>query len=542
MNSKIKHLLCANVIAFISILITLLGNPYRQIDNMINSIFLNNMYDNDYYCAFVHPLCVEIVKIIDSIFTNADGYVLGIRLVSFLCYWWIAYLILKMKPKCICYWLMYIVMTIGFNIPNQNFTVRAAMFASVGFFTILLTFYRFRNKKYYMIGLFFIFIALLGRKEASLLMLPYIILCIFLFVLENKGELNRSVIRVLSYFVPIALVMITMIGTKGIISTSPKHIEDTEFNNYRSSVVDYSIKSYVELKKNMPDLTENDYELLVNRFVGDTDKIDSDYLKKIANVANIPNYNTNIYGVIRASVDSIRLCLKGEMLTKLLFILCGLIGIYILIFISDIYDKIEVILSGLGTWIIFIYFEYKGRLLDRVAQPVLLAILVIFLISLFKQKENIVKFKKNKIIICMIILCTIYPSISFVRFMSSNQVTFAVNCRANEDEYSYGDDIYIWSTGDFCGTALWQFVEKKELPSASFIKHNYPWGASFCSKNFYYKHLGGNPIKKLLEKNYYFVSNNPNSLITYYNEHYNIDVKATRNGNELGFKIWELDY
>ena len=483
----IKNIIISIIIAVFSMVILLFDYPYKAIDNLVNAIFLNDLYGDGDYCMFVHPLLGKIVSIINKLFPYADGYLLLIRLVTFGIFCALAFLILTYtKKNKVFYWMLFGIMVIGVNIPNQNFTIRTASVACVGMFIILLSFEKKRDVLHYLLGIGFIFMGTMGRMESFYLTLPFLFLEFVIYYVKGCADKGKTFKRIVSYGIPICVIVCIMAGTKYMIRYSDKNASDSKFNEVRSTLVDYPVKEYEELSRSMEGVSINDYELLKKRFTADTDIITAEYLQKLSKNSNVPRYKMEPQSIVKIFKDILKIMVKGEKTTRIMFALAFLLVMVLMCADINIWEKIQILLSYLGIWVICGFFTYKGRFFDRIAISVLLPFVTVAFVIFIKNSLINNKIIRHIIIIGLSLLLA-FSSIIFIKYEFTKNVQMAVASRRNvKDEHVFERDsnYYIWESDSWCWKALFFYQKKTELPTEYFLQYNIPWGGSFCTKDF----------------------------------------------------------
>lgn len=545
MNNNVKKLLFSGIIGLVAVVVTMFKNAYSDIDNHVISILLNGFYGKDNFCEFVNPVFCKMVELINNVFPNADGALLLVRLGSFLFYWWVAFLIMKYaKKQKIVYWLFYGILVIGLCIPCQNFTVYSASFSTMGIFTILLSMHILKNKKICFVGIFFIFMGMLGRYQAVLLTIPFFLLNIFIYLIVNKNQFKKTIMTVCSYVLPVFIIVCFMLIIKINVEKTELYSDAVQFNEYRSAIADYSMKPYDEIKDSINGVSENDYSLLKKRFLADTDLINTEYLKGVAEAGQTSQYGLSVREIEKCGKHILKICIRGEAFTRILFIISVFFLLVILCAPFNKMLKIEALLSGLGSMMICLYFSYIGRFLDRVCQPILLANVCVLLIIYITSNKKDYRKVFNRIISICLTVCLLFAGVIFVKY-GVKTPRLAINLKAGNIENDIfsaidSEEYYLWDTGTFCTVALSYYRNREMLPSQNFIDTQAFYGGWYYNHTFWKEKFAFNPIDKLLTQNSYYVSESIEDIQKYYKEHYKIEVKCKKVKDLLGVPVWKI--
>lgn len=512
------------VLALIATFFSMLQNAYNDIDTYVRSMLLNGLYGNDnIHCTYANPIYIWMCKVLNTLFPSADSCLLLIRIGTFLFYFWMAYLILRFARSRVLFWIIFIVATFALYIPSLNYTVYSATFCIMGELSILLCMYKIRTKYVYFVGIGFLFMGMLGRLAGALLTLPFFALCMLFYFFYADGK--RSVKKMVSYLIPVLFVIILMSSLQ--LGADYYYSDATEFNEHRTTVVDYPTKKYEDSKELQKIASKNDYELLKNRYLADTSIITTKYLKKVAIESRTIRYDKSLSGLVKSLTELFNFSIHTHGLTRILLIVAAILFGLVIISKIGIIFKLEAVLSIIGLSTICMYFIWRGRFFDRIMQPVLLADIVVLIVILVTNIEISKIKRRNYLIIGSIgIIIALYSMFSFFKAdLHKPRLALTSKTDINYDNNKKKDAFYLWDTDKWCFSALNRYRNRELLPDKRFVEENCFTGGWYYHNIFWNRTFKGNIIMKLFNKNSYYVSDDTKPLQIWFSEHYGKKVK-----------------
>ncbi|MCQ2514929.1 MAG: hypothetical protein MJ089_07575 [Ruminococcus sp.] len=512
---------------------------YTNHDNMWVSIVVNGIFDNDNYCIYLHPFLCWFFKVLKLIIPSADVFATtGFICISFsiFIFSYLALTLLNKKLSKCLFIILIVFLTFALSMWNNNYTVQAAYFSFIGvvlFFTGC-----YHNKLFYIIlGILYYCLGFMWRQESALLFIPFIILEIVFYVLENRLQIKKSgfkFVKCVGLF--LLCVAVLMVG-RCVVQNSNTYKNSVEYNQYRTDLEDYPCKSWEELSTSDKEvINQNYYDSVCHWFLADTDVFNNEFIKTVANAGKNSDLDLSINNII-ISVKGVLILLYCSGFTIIIFVIALILLSLLVLITGNKYSRIKCIFSILGSAIILVYFNLIGRAPMRVIESVflaLLSILVVFFIN--NQINNREKFicVINFILCCLLLLSIVklLPNV-ILNIRTTAQMPF--NSCEDVDEQKFSDtfndnSLFLWKSWYINITSY--YIDNGKLPTSQFINHNIPIGDWVYGQVYFNNHLveidAENPALALLDRNNtYLVDEDYKTMLLHLKEHYgdNIDVE-----------------
>lgn len=507
---------------------------YTDIDSFLFSVTCAGLYGTDIDCPVIHPVLKVVLSILSRLWPNADWFSVLSHIFVVLGIWWLGTLLTLYIPhqskRLACLFVLCFAL-LQFSFFNLNYTVYAGLFSFLGVSSLLLSL---RSTSPTCVGVFsalFLCLGFLWRKEGAILFLPFLFLdfCVLLIFLKTSWAKlwRRFAICVL----PAAAVLLCSILFY--VSTPARQAENLYYNS-RSALVDYPRKPWDEVSDILTEhgISENDYNTASASIFLDTDLVTADFLHQVSSVSQARSFVSSPFHFLQELVS-----LAGTFSTTLLRILGFFaLALFLIVWLSrtSLIDKIEVLLAASGALIICLYYQYLGRLPERVIACVLLALLSIILPLFLVAPQCTNKFQDRFWqVICVAAGCAIGICLWENRYSyrilqpallaghSTNQATAKLTDSENEDT------VYLWQSTTLALYMTEHYMSQGKLPDENFLRHNLPWGEwNTSGQTGYQQFLTSlemeNPMQSLLTRpNTYLVGNDTSLIQTWLREHYN---------------------
>ncbi len=550
-NNTKQKLILSVVLAFILWLSQTVLPIYTDIDNYGISLILNGEYSNsDNFCCFVNPILSILVKGVDSVLPNADGFVLLMELFMTLAFSIFAYLLLSAchkKINILISWLFIILINLSLNLFHANFTIYTSILCFIG----LLGVYLFCKKKVNilvaLVSVSLFFVGGLFRFESQLLILPfYFLACITEIVILRK-EIRKHLAR----YIVVLLVLVICCGGNKIVYNfahdSEIYQESVKYNSERSKLFDFKNSDWEDISSKLEDIgvSQNDYESLKESLLADTDIVTADYMREINKISNynfaqkmsvLPDNFTTISFVIQTDTSLYLQIFAFIVLLLLLVLLTNCSAIYFF----------ELILSIFGSLTIVTYFAFIGRVPDRVIQSIFLGNWFVLIVAVLSNKFIWkIQTGRLKILISGALISVI--AFSYYNIDCVNSVLSCFNSKAGQPEDNVStSNKYIWETNSYNKYIQDVYWMNNKLPSNSFMNKNTSdgkWVYGQVCYNEYLSRIGlVNPMKSLVEDNVYYVSDKErcDSVLTFLHEHYGADIIVREIDKIDNIPVWKF--
>lgn len=527
---------------------------YTDIDSYLVSITCAGLYGSDTICPVLHPLLSLLIGPISRLWPGADWFAVFSQAFVVLAVWWtgtlLAFCLHEPAKRFACLFIFCFAL-LQQSLFNINYTVWCGLFSFVGGTTLLLAL-RVRQlpRCAPAAGALFLALSVLWRPESAALLLPFMLLA--LAGLLVRRQVSRQLLcRV---FLPSVLVLVFLgLFSIGFYAFFPHRQAAESYSNARRSLVDYSHQPWEVIQEEMTarGLSENDYNALSASILLDTEIATSDTLRDVASLAKTPASHLSTAALWEA------LCsLPGVFSTSLLRILIALAGLLLLLLlISGLHpiDKVVALLALGGGGLICLYYQCKGRLPERLAACVLLAILAV-LLSLFlsapsRQFRSARWFWRVACAVTGCLLCLFLWKNRYQYHILQPALCAGVHDSQPETEMPGNDDshaVYLWNSTTLALYMTDHYLAQGKLPDRDFVQQNLPWGEWNTSGQVCFGQLLDalempNPMQSLLTRSEtYLVCTDMTLVQTWLQEHYDSSATFRQIGTVEVFAMGEV--
>lgn len=546
--------LLAGMMTVICGMFSLFQPLYTQVDNYLASLVTDRIYDADNYCMFLNPVLCRIVGLLQNVFPDGDAFTLLSRVMILAGIWYLSYFAartLGRKSELACAYLIFFMLVINASLFFDYFTIWAAFFSFAGMILLLYGIRHERTWSDVAAGTLFLSCGIMWRVESAAIFMPFFALELLVgFVFEaGTKEARRAFVRnVCRTLGAAALCALVLLSVDSAFKHSEKYKYGVDYNNAVSTVVDFPMEDYEKVKELLPGVSRNDYESLQVRLYADTDRVTTEYSRKIGEAGSIRAVSFSIKGVLESGQTLLKMMAGSK---KTLFYWGLLFLFLLLIVLSDVkwYYKLELFFAYCGAWLIMLYFSFVGRIPLRVINSVTYAVfgmvLLLFLAEEWKSDKPYLKWMKRFLFaVSAVVACMDTVSYDFV----SPQSVLWARTGADESrwESTYEDGVlYLWQTNEYVQRPMRDFIDQGKLMTEDFLEHNLCYG-EWTYGQVYFQHyldrLGvPNPMKALLErKETYYVAEDSNLVLTYLREHYDEQVQVLQTGEIDGIPVWKF--
>lgn len=540
--------------ALVVAVLGLFQSAYRNTDNYIMAMITSGLMNGDTLNPYLNPLVSQIIAGLNRLIPTADWFTILGRVFLTLGAWWVGILLARRfggNRRLILYEVIIASVCLGCSLYNINYTVQAAAFTFIGVLTLQLKLYDGGARGDVAVGTFFFGFGVCWRLEGGLLTIPYILLVAVVNLIFQKSK--RSLRQVMLTLAPAAVVLVLLSGYRAAIFSIPRYAGNLQYNQARVAVVDYPLKDWEQVKDELSTMgiTQNDYESVHYLMLADTDRIDAEYMEKIAEAASTSEYPLTLRGIVDAAWNAVKIVLGSkESLYLGAIIFLGILSI--LISKPSIEQVIILILSSLGTAVICFYFSWRGRLPERVVESVLFALASLIIsenveISLRKVKNKSSWLEKGLQYAALVVaICGgVVGYWRSPRGMPQNLFTITVNADSGAwQDTTSSNEIYLWG-GEYWYKEWW---EQGKMTDTVFFAHNVPCGEWYYGQTGFQKHLQSigipNPMKALLSRpETYLIAEETEMeyVLTYLKEHFDSSVQAKQVSVLYDQPVWQFE-
>lgn len=556
---KYRHLLIAFIISVVLyFFFSISGSLYVYSDNMTVSIVASGMYGDHYMCQYIHPLLNVLIRILTPALPSADVFAVLVHLVLFAGVYLMIlacedYLLntrdlkweLEDYIKLVLLILCAVFYCIGMNLWGLNYTVQTAAVLFSGIVVLSHAMVKSKSRVWIASGTILMAVGFLLREETALLFVPFIALEVFAGILYKKDYKKQSKL-IFRYLAPsITICCFILVSGKLFWSIEP-YASDSEYNKYRTIVEDYPMSLYSLEKGEQEGIDETTYEFVQNWGLTDTDRINAETLRKIARVGSKNQFPYTTVGLKSALKEMKKRVLHMDIHFLVLVIVSLLLIAWNLITVKSGWLKLESALAFLGSFLILLYFTFRGRALLRVWQCVFLAFDSVLVSVLIKDKEyretniqaDLIVDKNSTIpmrtslfmlLICVVLYFSVGQSIAHTEFhFPISPLTSRVNVDDSAYEKTFeGNTLYIWPNWYLAIPRY--FSQQNKLPTQRVIEHNIAVGdwvyGQIYFRDFLQRINAENPARALVERpNTYIAAGADESFLKYMKKYYGEDL------------------
>ena len=509
------------------------GSLYTYSDNMTVSIVASGMYGTHFMCQYIHPLFSVLVRILTPIIPTADAFALIVHAVLFAG----VYLMLQagtetfLTPsdrkweiedfiKFVLLILSAIFYCIGMNLWGLNYTVQTAAILFSGIVVLSYAMEKGKGRAWIVFGTILMIAGFLLRSETVLLFIPFIcleVLSDFLYIRDRNNQRKR----IRRYLVPSIIAGVLILASGYLFWSFEPYASDSKYNEYRTIVEDYPMSAYSSEKGKQEGIDEITYEFVQNWGLTDTERINTETLEKIAKIGSKNQFSYTFGGLRSALKEMKKRVLHTDIHFLVLVIVSLLLTVWNLATIKSGWLKLETALAFFGSFLILLYFTFRGRALLRVWQCVFLAFDSVLISVLIKDNNyqnekstadsGVKKVRRTPIgspvfmlLLCVALYFSVGQSIAHTEFhLPMGPLTSRVNVNDSAYEKTFEDDaLYIWPNWYLAIPRY--FSQQNKLPTQRVIDHNIAIGdwvyGQVYFRDFLQKINAENPAKALLER------------------------------------------
>lgn len=565
------------------------GWIYGFTDNITVAVVTAGYYGNN-MCQYLHPLFCLIIKALNPVLPTADVFAVLMHAFLLLGIYCMSYAAIETAFRktirkwsvedCITRALLFLAITyytLGLKLFGINYTVQTGAIIATGVVALFYAFHMNKGKSWIILGSVLIFAGFLGRIEACLLFLPFIALDLFTEFVRNKGRLNW-IRKTAQYILPSIIVIALLLVSKVIFLSVEPYRSDAEYNKYRTITGDYPVETYGVTYKDWDGIDKDTYNAVTHWDLLDTDNINTETLRKIAEVGSRNDYQATKEGMKRTLHEMKRQSTKVDVHVMTLTALAIIMTLWCVIAVKSVWLKLEALCSFGGGFIILFYFTFRGRAPLRVWQCVLIAALTIQILVMIKDgierlqpalsiehrlkdaEEAVPSKEKDKqkksmvyrtaTVIFQLFLCVVlYFGIGQVMAHSSiHKPTSPLTAKIGADDSVYEEtfidnSLYIWPWWHAAVPDV--FSKQDKLPTRRVIEHNIGMGDWVYEQVYFRDFLkridAENPAKALLERpDTYLVEGMEEDFLKYMQHHYGEDIELEEAGEINEKKVYKL--
>lgn len=526
---------------------------YTDIDSFLVSIICAGLYGKGSVCPVIHPLLSLATGFLSQLWPGADWFsVLGQAFVV-LGIWWLGTLLALSIPQQAKRWACLLVLCFAlmqFSLFNINFTVYAGFFSFLAVSTLLLSLRFSLPAIARFLAAFFLALSILWRAAGTALLIPFLFLDLAVLYISHR----LSIKSIWKQLVPCILSVVILSALSFGFYSIPDKKTAKVYSASRGMLVDYPHNPWEEVNDQLISLgiSENDYNALSAGILLDTDFVTADTLQEVSTIAKVPSHDFSLAALTSSLSD-----LPSVFSTPLLRILSLFsLALLLLLLLSGAppSDKIEALLALGGMCVICLYYQYLGRLPERVAACVALALLAV-LLPLFLSAPS----RQGKParwlwrIPCAVVGCALCLCLWKNRYNYNILQPALLAGPAESQTASTGlpgeensNSVYLWNSTILALYMTDHYMSQGKLPPKDFVQRNLPWGEWNTSGQPYYQQLlvtlgMENPMQSLLIRpNTYLVGNDTSLIQTWLREHYDAQARVHSIGTVDVFALGEV--
>ena len=530
---------------------------YGDTDNFDIAIVVHGLY-GDFPYGIMHPFASWLIYSLSKVFKDPDFFALYIHASVLLGGVSVMHCYFK-KAKRVHGVLLTIAgavfITFCMNVWNANFTVSAGFLAFCGIVNLYAAMEYDRTVWRSVCAAVFYALGYMLRNSSAQLFIPFVALYIAMDLLaeymqagHDVKERLRELIKASAPF--LAIVLLLFISERAFYS-GDEWRDAAEYSGYRATIEDYPMKPWEEVADKIDDVTETEYRAAVTWVLADTEVMDTERLKRIAEAGSERRHDIGNggFGDCVAEIVSMIKGNEGSLLALFFLTLCMTAAA--LLKARDNCFRIAAALIPVGSFIILFYFTMIGRAPYRVWVCVIFA--AVGTLTMMPERDMDMEVPEILKALCTLALVlSIYLSTRGIVFGEGYDI---LEGRKDPDEELFkvtyeGDTLYVWggySTQELeDGTTAiensidgWHnigkyFIRQGKLPTREFTDHNIPtgdWSYGSVYFNEHLKKLGAeNPAEAMLyREDTYLANGDENSyfvdfFLQFMREHYGEDI------------------
>ena len=554
LQCKPKHTgIIASVVTFVCLIQSVVRPLYVDVDNYFISLVANKMFAGeaqDGYILHLHPFLCKLLEGVLFINESADCVLLVSALMLSVAIWAIAYVIAsnaKSYYELLVYIVVFFAVVFVGDLFHDNYTRWAAFMTAAGVMVLLWDVHGKRyHRKHQVLAACLLSFGLMWRDEAFLVFIPFVGLDIVITFLKTAKEERSQLVKQLGKIVAVPVMCVVFLGMVDcVVRQSEPYKEAILYDDARVKVVDYAMKDWEELEDVPEGISQNDYESAIKWILLDTERMDAEYLLRINDAGEKKEFETSLKGVIGMQKRMLSVFLDSRYFHYLgiLLILLFLIG---LCRNYSVFRKIETILLFVGTDIIFLFFAYVGRAIDRGYIPAIYALLSTLVMLLLTENEED---KTRNIGMCLVVVLSVLAIGREVAFgnWSVGQSIFKAKTDA-ENVYAtwcVDERLFIWDSNSYMLGPVRVFSEQGKLIPKEVLRHHMVAGSWNYGQVYFEQYLESidakNPMVALLEReSTLYVAEDGEEVLKYLQEHVEENAIVEFAGEIYGNLVWRF--
>ena len=556
---------------FLYFVFSISGHLYTFIDNLTVGVVTSGYYGDNNMCQYIHPLFCIIIKVLNPVLPTADVFTVlmhlfllfGVFVVSYAGIetafrkpfksWGIEDFILRALLL-----LSIVYFTLGLKLFGINYTVQTGAVLATGIITLFYALHTDKDRSWIIGGTVLVFAGFLGRIEACLLFLPFLALELFTEFVRSKGK-GLWIKKTARYVLPSIIIIAVLLGSKAIFLSTEPYRSDAAYNKYRTITGDYPMETYGVTYKDWEGIDRDVYNAVLHWNLSDTDKINTEMLKKIAETGSRNDYQATEQGLKWTLQEMKRQSTRVDVHVMTLLALAIILTIWCVIAARSVWLKLEALCSFGGGFLILFYFTFRGRAPLRVWQCVLISALTILILVMIKDgaeksqeaaiRERSMALRTTAVVFQLFLCVILYFGIGQVMAHSQlhkpvTPLTAKIGADDSVFEDTFVDDtLYIWpwwhaAVPDY-------FALQDKLPTRDVIEHNIGMGDWVYEQVYFRDFLerinASNPALALLEReNTYLVQGMEDDFLIYMKHYYGEDIELEEVGKIRDSKVFKM--
>lgn len=521
-------------------------------DNYIMALVSNKLFtgvEQETYISYLNPVLCKIFEGIGFLFEAADSFTLTAVLMLLAAIAVSAYIIAYIGKNGYeiagCYIVLMAIVVMR-SLFNYNFTGWAGFLSATGAWIILLILHEKLKFRWVIAAAILLSCGLMWRYEAVLVFIPYILLdaAVQILFVEKSGADRKNRLKKAAGIIGIPVICLSVLGFCHYrILNSEKYQEAKAYDDARCAVVDYPLQNWEDVKEELPDMTENDYNSIKKWILMDTERVDTEFLIAMGNAGQTEQSGFGLSDIIKMQKQVIGILLSTE---YMLFLLGLAVLLFLAVMLSSAawYYKLQTVFIYLGTDIICLFFVFAGRAIERVFILICYALLVstgvLLLAKIQEGSRPFFWIKKGIAGFGMLGLCYGLMNTEFVH----NQSVFTAKNSTGTVEYRE-NELYIWNIGAYVNTPMKRFASLGKLMPLEYTQHNIYEGAWVYGQLYFEQLLeeveAENPMRALLEReDTYYTAFEYDHVLTYLQEHFDENTTVTCVGELEGIPVWKF--
>ena len=542
----------ASVVTFICLIQSVVRPLYVDVDNYFISLVANKMFAGeaqDGYILHLHPFLCKLLEGVLFINESADCVLLVSALMLSVAIWAIAYVIAsnaKSYYELLVYIVVFFAVVFVGDLFHDNYTRWAAFMTAAGVMVLLWDVHgRCYNRKHQCLAAFLLSCGMMWRDEAFLVFIPFVGLDFVITAARETKDVRISLVKLIGKICVIPVISIVVLTMTNIVFNQMEPYKKAiAYDSARVTVVDYAMKDWYDVCTQMESVTQNDYESAKRWILFDTERIDTEYLMEIGTIGETKAYELSLGGLIQMQKRVLSVFMDSQHFHYLAGILIIVLGISLVLRISW-YCRTQVLLLFFGTDLIFLYFAYVGRAIERGFVPAIYGLLASLAILFLAEEREVCKGGGGVLLVLITILALGREITSENSFTNQSVWNTKAEIENKYEDQCLNDVLYIWNAGSYMNGPVQYFKEKGKLVSQDVLNHHMIEGAWIYGQFYFEQYLKlvgvDNPMAALLEKkNTFYVAEDCSYVSVYLQEHFDEKTTVEQVDEINGIPVWKF--